>query len=160
MDGAHLQGCSVVEQEIVSRDWRDRRNYDQIANLAKMMGLYRFCVVILLSAASEFSMQPLKYQRIFSVPLLPLYGRVIVARKVPLPNYRPDLNDKRPHREVVIPLDCALLPFDKDGGKTESGSEKTEPVILDERQDPLLDQSVMEKVLRMKSIWMCNFRRS
>jgi hypothetical protein len=30
-----------------------------------------------------------------------MYGRVIVASKVPLPNYRPDLDDKRPQREVV-----------------------------------------------------------
>lgn len=29
-----------------------------------------------------------------------LYGKVIVASKVPLPNYRPDLDDKRPQREV------------------------------------------------------------
>ncbi|KAM0929565.1 hypothetical protein ACQ4PT_001604 [Festuca glaucescens] len=136
---------NAEEQEIISRDRRDRRDYDQIANLAKRMGLY-----------SE------------------LYGRVIVASKVPLPNYRPDLDDKRPQREVVIPLslqrrveglvqehlDRALLPFDKDGGKTESGSEKTEPANLDERQDPLLDQSVMEKVLQRKSIRMRNFQRS
>jgi hypothetical protein len=30
-----------------------------------------------------------------------MYGRIIVASKVPLPNYRPDLDDKRPQREVV-----------------------------------------------------------
>jgi hypothetical protein len=30
------------------------------------------------------------------------YGRVIVASKVPLPNYRPDLDDKRPQREVCL----------------------------------------------------------
>lgn len=29
------------DQEIVSRDKRDRRDYEQIANLAKRMGLYR-----------------------------------------------------------------------------------------------------------------------
>jgi hypothetical protein len=56
---------NAEEQEIISRDRRDCRNYDQIANLAKRMGLYRFCAVILLSAPSEFSMQPLKYQWIF-----------------------------------------------------------------------------------------------
>jgi hypothetical protein len=35
-----------------------------------------------------------------------MYGKVIVASKVPLPNYRPDLDDKRPQREVspCIPL--------------------------------------------------------
>lgn len=30
------------EQEIVSRDKRDRRDYEQISNLAKRMGLYRY----------------------------------------------------------------------------------------------------------------------
>lgn len=136
---------NAEEQEIISRDRRDRRDYDQIANLAKRMGLY-----------SE------------------LYGKVIVASKVPLPNYRPDLDDKRPQREVVIPLslqrrvegfvqehlDRSLLPFDKDGGKTESGSEKAEHVNLDEKQDPLLDESVMEKILQRKSLRMRNFQRS
>lgn len=29
------------------------------------------------------------------------YGKVMVASKVPLPNYRPDLDDKRPQREVI-----------------------------------------------------------
>ena len=29
-----------------------------------------------------------------------LYGKVVVASKAPLPNYRPDLDDKRPQREV------------------------------------------------------------
>ncbi|KAI4965251.1 hypothetical protein ZWY2020_054938 [Hordeum vulgare] len=136
---------NAEEQEIISRDRRDRRDYDQIANLAKRMGLY-----------SE------------------LYGKVIVASKVPLPNYRPDLDDKRPQREVVIPLslqrrvegfvqehlDRSLLPFDKDSGKTESGSEKTEHVNLDEKLDPLLDESVMEKILQRKSLRMRNFQRT
>lgn len=31
-----------------------------------------------------------------------LYGKVVVASKVPLPNYRPDLDDKRPQREVIL----------------------------------------------------------
>lgn len=31
-----------------------------------------------------------------------MYGRVVVASKVPLPNYRPDLDDKRPQREVCL----------------------------------------------------------
>lgn len=30
-----------------------------------------------------------------------MYGKVVVASKVPLPNYRPDLDDKRPQREVT-----------------------------------------------------------
>jgi ATP-dependent RNA helicase DHX36 len=32
---------SEKDQEIVSRDKRDRRDYEQISNLAKRMGLYR-----------------------------------------------------------------------------------------------------------------------
>ncbi|XP_066368016.1 DExH-box ATP-dependent RNA helicase DExH3-like isoform X2 [Miscanthus floridulus] len=136
---------NVEEQEIISRDRRDRRDYDQIANLAKRMGLY-----------SE------------------MYGRVVVASKVPLPNYRPDLDDKRPQREVVIPLslqrrveglvqehlDRALLPLDKCGGNTKSGSEMAENANLDEQHDSLLDRSVMEKILQRKSIRMRNFQRS
>nr|CAB3493239.1 unnamed protein product [Digitaria exilis] len=139
---------NAEEQEIISRDRRDRRDYDQIANLAKRMGLY-----------SE------------------MYGRVIVASKVPLPNYRPDLDDKRPQREVVIPLslqlrveglvqehlDRALLSLDRNGGNTESCSEvgkKADNVNMDEQHDSLLDRSVMEKILQRKSIRMRNFQRS
>lgn len=33
---------SEEDQEIVSRDKRDRRDYEQISNLAKRMGLYRY----------------------------------------------------------------------------------------------------------------------
>ncbi|GAU33146.1 hypothetical protein TSUD_363470 [Trifolium subterraneum] len=69
------------DQEIVSRDKRDRRDYEQIANLAKRMGLY-----------SE------------------LFGKVVVASKVPLPNYRLDLDDKCPQREVRAWV--ALVGFD------------------------------------------------
>lgn len=136
---------NAEEQEIISRDRRDRRDYDQIANLAKRMGLY-----------SE------------------MYGRVVVASKVPLPNYRPDLDDKRPQREVVIPLglqrrveglvqehlDRALLPLNKCGDNTKNGSDMTENANLDEQHDSLLDRSVMEKILQRKSIRMRNFQRS
>ncbi|ONM09234.1 DEA(D/H)-box RNA helicase family protein [Zea mays] len=136
---------NAEEQEIISRDRRDRRDYDQIANLAKRMGLY-----------SE------------------MYGRVVVASKVPLPNYRPDLDDKRPQREVVIPLglqrrveglvqehlDRAFLPLNKCGGNTKNGSDMTENANLDEQHDSLLDRSVMEKILQRKSIRMRNFQRS
>uniref|UniRef100_A0A0E0KJ09 RNA helicase n=1 Tax=Oryza punctata TaxID=4537 RepID=A0A0E0KJ09_ORYPU len=136
---------NAEEQEIISRDRRDRRDYDQIANLAKRMGLY-----------SE------------------MYGKVIVASKVPLPNYRPDLDDKRPQREVVIPLslqrrveglvqehlDRALLPDKGIMGNGSEMAEKAENVNLDEQQDSLLDRSVMEKILQRKSIRMRNFQRS
>ncbi|XP_042445904.1 DExH-box ATP-dependent RNA helicase DExH3-like isoform X2 [Zingiber officinale] len=133
------------EQEIVSRDKRDRRDYEQISNLAKILGLY-----------SE------------------LYGKVVVASKVPLPNYRPDLDDKRPQREVVIPLslqrrvegllqdhvDKILLTSNKVSGELENNSsskvvEDDEPY---ERQESLVDGSVMEKILQRKSNRMRNMQ--
>lgn len=36
----------------------------------------------------------------FTTMFSEIYGKVVVASKVPLPNYRPDLDDKRPQREV------------------------------------------------------------
>ncbi|KAI3895368.1 hypothetical protein MKX03_032581 [Papaver bracteatum] len=61
------------EHELVSREKKDRRDFDQLSALATRMGLY--------------SQQ---------------YSRVLVFSKTPLPNYRSDLDDKRPQREVVI----------------------------------------------------------
>ncbi|KAK9091392.1 hypothetical protein Sjap_024569 [Stephania japonica] len=61
------------EQELVSRDKNDRRYFEEIAALATKLGLY-------------------SHQ----------YARVVVFSKVPLPNYRFDLDDKRPLREVII----------------------------------------------------------
>ncbi|CAO2821942.1 unnamed protein product [Amaranthus hypochondriacus] len=64
------------EQEIVSRERKDRRDFEQLSALATRMGLH--------------SRQ---------------YSKVVVFSKVPLANYRHDLDDKRPQREVVLPLD-------------------------------------------------------
>ncbi|XP_030964311.1 DExH-box ATP-dependent RNA helicase DExH3 isoform X3 [Quercus lobata] len=138
---------SEKDQEIVSRDKRDRRDYEQISNLAKRMGLY-----------SE------------------LYGKVVVASKVPLPNYRPDLDDKRPQREVVIPLSLqrrveGLLQEHLDrvmlnSGKENDGSDDAKPidqvkdVNLDENTDSFVDGSVMEKVLQRRSLRMRNMQRT
>ncbi|VFQ78173.1 unnamed protein product [Cuscuta campestris] len=60
--------------EIVSREKKDRRNFEQISALARGMGLYSH-----------------------------VYAKVLVVSKVPLPNYRFDLDDKRPQREVILP---------------------------------------------------------
>ncbi|KAF1899396.1 hypothetical protein Lal_00019524 [Lupinus albus] len=138
---------SEKDQEIVSRDKKDRRDYEQIANLAKRMGLY-----------SE------------------VFGKVIVASKVPLPNYRPDLDDKRPQREVVVPLSLqrrveGLLQEYLD--RLQLNSEKTtenlddvksinqvKNVDMDENADSYVDGSVMEKVLQKKSMRMRNMQRA
>lgn len=98
------------EREIVSRDKRDRRDYEQISNLAKRMGLYR-CVdkagVYLVNSLLLFM------DNVLTLSLFlwksEIYGKVVVASKVPLPNYRPDLDDKRPQREVK----CASLCLPK-----------------------------------------------
>lgn len=63
------------QQEVVSNEKKDRRDYLQLETLATRMGLY--------------SRQ---------------YARVVVFSKAPLPNYRPDLDDKRPLREVTLPF--------------------------------------------------------
>uniref|UniRef100_A0A7N0VCD2 RNA helicase n=1 Tax=Kalanchoe fedtschenkoi TaxID=63787 RepID=A0A7N0VCD2_KALFE len=62
------------KQEVVSREKRDRLEYENIAALATAVGLFSH-----------------------------LYNKVAVVSKVPLPNYRYDLDDKRTQREVVIP---------------------------------------------------------
>lgn len=131
------------DQEIVSRDKRDRRDYEQISNLAKRMGLY-----------SE------------------MYGKVVVASKVPLPNYRPDLDDRRPQREVVIPLSLqrrveGLLQEHLDrmqlNARKVSASDDTssvEDLNLEDSQDHFLDSSVMEKVLQRRSMRLRNMQRA
>ncbi|XP_073130069.1 DExH-box ATP-dependent RNA helicase DExH5, mitochondrial-like isoform X2 [Henckelia pumila] len=63
------------KQEIVSREKKDRRDYEQIAALASRMDLYSH-----------------------------LYVKAVVVSKVPLPSYRFDLDDKRPQREVFLSL--------------------------------------------------------
>lgn len=92
------------DQEIVSRDKKDRRDYEQISYLANRMGLYRcsiimslyfFNMLIICQHSVRTSILYICY--IFSET----YGKVMVVSKVPLPNYRPDLDDKRPQREVL-----------------------------------------------------------
>lgn len=61
------------KQELISREKKDRRDYEQIAALANKMGLYSHS-----------------------------YTKVVVFSKVPLPNYRFDLDEKRPQREVAV----------------------------------------------------------
>lgn len=94
---------SETDQEIISRDKRDRRDYEQVSFLAKRMGLYRY-----MSAICFFIYIFGHLWRILCYFTLhtdscynsQIYGKAVVASKVPLPNYRPDLDDKRPQREV------------------------------------------------------------
>ncbi|XP_057423201.1 DExH-box ATP-dependent RNA helicase DExH5, mitochondrial isoform X2 [Lotus japonicus] len=63
------------KQEVISREKKDRHDFEQIAVLATEMGLYSH-----------------------------KYTKVVVFSKVPLPNYRYDLDDRRPLREVSMPI--------------------------------------------------------
>ncbi|KAL9244405.1 hypothetical protein vseg_018185 [Gypsophila vaccaria] len=135
------------EQEVVSKDKRDRRDFEQISNLARRMGLY--CEI---------------------------YGKVVVASKVPLPNYRPDLDDKRPQREVAITLSVhrrveGLLQEHLDRSQQNSGRqsdgsleckgpEADMNINLVENSDSMLDDSVMEKVLQRRSLRLRNMQRT
>ncbi|EMS45503.1 ATP-dependent RNA helicase Dhx29 [Triticum urartu] len=134
------------EQEIMSREKKDRRDFDQLAQLADRMGLH--------------SRQ---------------YSRIIVFSKVPLPNYRSDLDDKRPQREVSIPSGLqrevdALLADYLARKRTDSGnfpnaafsrSSSTDSFATDEsfyeQQDNQTSTNVvMERIQRRKSLQLRN----
>ncbi|KAB1223779.1 putative ATP-dependent RNA helicase DHX57 [Morella rubra] len=130
------------EQEVVSRERKDRRDFDQLSALATRMGFH--------------SRQ---------------YAKVVVFSKVPLPNYRSDLDERRPQREVILPLglqrevDAHLKAhlsqksmhsgsFSDNSLRSSSsfGSVATD-VGLHEQREPLIQNSVaMEKILRRKSL--------
>ncbi|CAN1298235.1 DExH-box ATP-dependent RNA helicase DExH3 [Linum perenne] len=137
---------SETDQEIVSKDRKDRRDYEQISNLAQRMGLYS-----------------------------QLYGKVVVASKVPLPNYRPDLDDKRPQREVVLPLSLRrrvesllqehldrtqLTSGKSDGAADDKPADRVENNNQDENPNSFVDDSVVEKVLQRRSLRLRNMQRA
>ncbi|CAH9064353.1 unnamed protein product [Cuscuta epithymum] len=62
------------EQELISRERKDRRDFEPLSALATRMGLH-----------------------------IRQFDKAVVFSKVPLPQYRPDLDAKRPQREVVLP---------------------------------------------------------
>ncbi|XP_015882948.3 DExH-box ATP-dependent RNA helicase DExH3 [Ziziphus jujuba] len=131
------------EQEVVSREKKDRRDFDQLSALATRMGLY--------------SRQ---------------YAKVVVFSKVPLPNYRSDLDDKRPQREVILPfglqqdVDSHLKkhlsqkPKNREDNSLSRSSSDLSTVTdegLYEQKEPFVQNSViMEKILRRKSLQLLN----
>ncbi|KAG0491473.1 hypothetical protein HPP92_004871 [Vanilla planifolia] len=138
------------EQEVVSRERKDRRDFEHLAAIAERMGL--------------FSRQ---------------YAKVVVFSKLPLPNYRPDLDDKRPQREVSIPIglqrevNSLLMDYlTRKRASPESfpranfsRSSSTDSFVTDEglfeQQDSQISTSiVVEKMLRRKSLQLLNQQAS
>ncbi|KAK6134271.1 hypothetical protein DH2020_031985 [Rehmannia glutinosa] len=131
--------CNGDKQELVSREKKDRRDFEQIAALASRMGLYSH-----------------------------LYTKVVVVSKVPLPNYRFDLDDKRPLREVILHpglqkrVDAYLADYISGKHKSMdlfSRSNSTASIATDEslfeQPEPLpRSKAVMEKILWQRSLQM------
>ncbi|XP_037496022.1 DExH-box ATP-dependent RNA helicase DExH3, partial [Jatropha curcas] len=134
------------EQEIVSREKKDRRDFDHLSALATRMGLH--------------SRQ---------------YSKVVVFSKAPLPNYRHDLDDKRPQREVILPfglqreldahLNAYLSKSSKNRGnisgnsltRSNSGVSTSTAEGLNEQADTLIRNNVvMGKILQRQSLQLLN----
>ncbi|KAK7320141.1 hypothetical protein RJT34_04875 [Clitoria ternatea] len=129
------------EQEVVSREKKDRRDFEQLSTLATRMGLH--------------SRQ---------------YAKIVVFSKVPLANYRPDLDDMRPQREVILPfgvhseIDRHLLAHlshkatkrlgSLDDSLHRSSNDRSIPANegIHEQMEPMTPNSVVkEKILRQRS---------
>lgn len=129
------------EQELVSRDRKDRRDFEQLSALATRMGLH--------------SRQ---------------YGKVVVFSKVLLPNYRSDLDDKRPQREVMLPfgllkdVDILLKRHQSQkstkGAVSDSSISRADDILgnqeasYDQPEPPI--SATKERILRRKSLELCD----
>lgn len=132
------------KQELISREKKDRREFDRIAVLASRMGLYSH-----------------------------MYARVVVFSKVPLPNYRYDLDDRRPQREVNLSITMFTQvkayfeeylsqksrmkksSLDLSSGRSSSNGSIGMDEGLFEQTEPLASsKAVMEKILYQRSLQM------
>ncbi|KAK4486617.1 hypothetical protein RD792_006868 [Penstemon davidsonii] len=133
------------EQEVVSREKKDRRDFEQLSALATRMGLY-------------------SHQ----------YEKVIAISKVPLPNYRPDLDIKRPQREVILPFGLQRLvdshlrehlskkPVKNENAAHDAFSTSTSgrSILTDrgfyEHEEPSTQSIIAEGIVRRRSLEMRN----
>ncbi|KAL3639356.1 hypothetical protein CASFOL_017263 [Castilleja foliolosa] len=133
------------EQELVSRDKKDRRDFEQLSALAAKMGLH--------------SRQ---------------YDKVVVFSKVPLPNYRSDLDTKRPQREVMLPIGLQKAVashlrahlsrkaankgnFPHDAFSTsDAGQGQLLDERFDEQEEPSTRSVVAERIFKQRSLQMHN----
>ncbi|CAK7326664.1 unnamed protein product [Dovyalis caffra] len=135
-------------QELISREKKDRRNFGQIAALASKMGLHSHS-----------------------------YAKAVVFSKVPLPNYRFDLDDKRPQREVNLPL--GLLQrvdsylgdylyqrsrtnnnFPDTFSRSSSSSLSTDDGLFEQPESLASSKAVMEKILWRRSMQLRDQQRT
>ncbi|CAK9316902.1 unnamed protein product [Citrullus colocynthis] len=128
------------KQELISREKKDRQDFEEIAALASRMGLFSH-----------------------------LYAKVAVFSKVPLPNYRFDLDDRRPQREVSLApgllrrVDEHLVEFlshksmhkgfqDISVSRSSSGgSIATDEGLFEQPEPQASSKAVMEKILWRRS---------
>lgn len=127
------------KQEVVSREKKDRRDYEDIAALASQMGLYSH-----------------------------LYAKVVVVSKAPLPNYRFDLDDRRPQREVILPpgilrrVDYYLREYmsqkpkgmDVFSRSSSNGSIATDEGLFEQPEPLSHNKPAMEKIISRRSLQM------
>ncbi|KAL2904762.1 DExH-box ATP-dependent RNA helicase DExH3 [Bienertia sinuspersici] len=122
------------KQELVSREKKDRRDFEQIAAVANRMGLYSHS-----------------------------YVKVVVFSKIPLPNYRFDLDEKRPQRErrvdayIADYLSHKYKSADtlKDNGfsrSSSSGSIATDEGLFEQPELLNFSSSVMERIARRRNL--------
>ncbi|CAK7349655.1 unnamed protein product [Dovyalis caffra] len=134
------------QQEVVSNEKKDRRDFEHLSAVATRMGLH--------------SRQ---------------YSRVVAFSKVPLPNYRPDLDDKRPQREVTLPfglqkeVDAHLKAYvskkpmsrgffspDSLSRSSSGGSMNTDEGIYEQPESLVQNSPAMERILHRKSLELRN----
>ncbi|KAJ8758541.1 hypothetical protein K2173_000262 [Erythroxylum novogranatense] len=138
------------KQELVSRERKDRRDYEQIAALARRMGLYSH-----------------------------MYAKVVVFSKVPLPNYRFDLDDRCPQREVSLPLGLLkridaylgeflfqksrhkeILPDNMFSRSSSSSSLANDEGLFEQPELLASSKSAMDKILRHQSLQLRDQQRA
>lgn len=129
-------------QELISREKKDRRDYERIAALANKMGLYSHS-----------------------------YTKVVVFSKVPLPNYRFELDEKRPQREVTIDfglqrrVDAYLADYLSCKSKTanalqdtgfsrssSNGSIATDEGLFEQPEPLTYNSSVIERITKRRNL--------
>ncbi|KAH6771511.1 RNA helicase family protein [Perilla frutescens var. hirtella] len=133
------------KQELISREKKDRRDFEQIAALASRMGLYSH-----------------------------LYTKVVVVSKFPLPHYRFDLDDKRPQREVILApglqkrVDAYLVGYvsgkrksvDVFSRSSSNGSMATDESLFEQPEPLPHNKTAMEKVFWRRSMQMHDQQRN